>query len=441
MPVDYKAILSKLMQALPYVISFAAIEGKADVVYSTDNWDIKADIDIVISNWLSLKMQPIIISGIKYLIRLCTNERLVATSIKGEGHIIGAKDDKRKIIVRIEPDGIIGFAYMELAKVLVSLSDEGFYLDKSEQLVLKNQKMGDISSTIKDIKKIEQKNIENGEVKIDEEQYMDNKSASIPFTSRLMAYYRAQEYKRDNPLIIDPFAERLAGDLSSYLKEHIRYSEMDYPIVRSYYIEKNLLEPWCNAHAKSQIVLLGAGLDTRAYRFAPLKTNTHTIFEIDFPIVIRYKEEILGNVQPLCHLVRISTDISDSEWTSIIFKSGFSKNTPTFWVLEGLAYYMERATFETLLTKIAEISTENCKIFVDIMHQSRWIPNRILRNDLLKDSFSRHFKWGLDIKNVPFFFAKTGWNVMCSFADDYDQGRNVGQRGMIFIHGVRAIIT
>ncbi len=46
---------------------------------------------------------------------------------------------------------------------------------------------------------------------------------------------------------------------------------------------------------------------------------------------------------------------------------------------------------------------------------------------------------GLDIRDAPSFFATTGWNESCSFADDYDQGRNVGQKGMIFIHGVRAM--
>ena len=38
------------------------------------------------------------------------------------------------------------------------------------------------------------------------------------------------------------------------------------------------------------------------------------------------------------------------------------------------------------------------------------------------------------------FFASAGWNVLlCSFADDHDQGRDVGQKGLIFVHGMRAI--
>ena len=188
--------------------------------------------------------------------------------------------------------------------------------------------------------------IKAGERRTQKQTQVDNKldggNAAVPFTARLMAYYRAQERKRETPLIVDPFAERLAGDLTAYLEKHKRYSEMDYSLVRAYYIENKLLTPWCHIHKQSQIVLLGAGLDTRAYRFNPLKTHSHTIFEIDFPVINRYKDEILTGEPPLCKLVRISADLTKPEWTNLLETSGFSNDIPTFWVLEGLVYYMEQ---------------------------------------------------------------------------------------------------
>ena len=261
---------------------------------------------------------------------------------------------------------------------------------------------------------------------------LDDEKLAIPFTARLLAFYRTQEYKNDDPLIVDPFAERLAGDMTSYINKHkFVAGKGDYPIVRSYYIEKNLLTSWCNTYTKSQIVLLGAGLDTRAYRFKPLQINTHTLYEIDFSIMNRYKEEILQGEQPLCDLVRISGDISNHDWISHLMKSGFSGDIPTFWVLEGLVYYLEQEVVASLLKKIAEISTENSQIFVDVC-----VP---ILAELNFGPFSKYFKWGLDKNAVPSFFAKTGWKVSCSFADDYDQGRDVGQKGLIFVRGARAI--
>ncbi len=259
----------------------------------------------------------------------------------------------------------------------------------------------------------------------------DNENTTIPFTARLMAYYRAQECISDSPLIIDPFAKQLAGDMTSYANKHkFVVNRGDYPLVRSYYIEKYLLTPWCNRNAKSQIVLLGAGLDTRAYRFKPLQTHSHTIFEIDYSTLINYKDEILHGEQPLCDLVRLSADLSSPEWTFLLTENGFSKDIPSFWILEGLIYYMEQNLVISLLKKIAEISTETSQIFMDIC-----IPALA---DLVFGPFTRHFKWGLDKKAVPSFFAAVGWDVTCSFADDHDQGRDVGQRGLIFVQGTRA---
>jgi methyltransferase (TIGR00027 family) len=263
-------------------------------------------------------------------------------------------------------------------------------------------------------------------------QSINNESTDVPFTARLMAYYRAQESNHESPLITDPFAEQLAGDISSYVNKH-RYiaGKGDYPLVRSYYIEKNLLMPWCDSHPESQIVLLGAGLDTRVYRFKPLQKNKHVIFEVDFPNINSYKEEILKDYQPLCDLIRISTDLTTPIWPHYLINRGYSSNIPTFWVLEGLVYYIEQDIVTSILKKAAEMSTKESQIFVDIC-----VPAIA---GLVFGPFTRYFKWGLDKKDVLSFFASVGWDVSASFADDHDQGRDVGQRGQIFIHGIRRV--
>ncbi|MFW9967549.1 MAG: class I SAM-dependent methyltransferase [Candidatus Thorarchaeota archaeon] len=246
-----------------------------------------------------------------------------------------------------------------------------------------------------------------------------------------MAHYRAQESKRNDPLFIDPFAERLAGDLSLYIEQHKRTAGTgDYTLVRSYYIDMVLLAPWCEEHSKSQIVLLGAGLDSRAYRFEPLARNAHTLFEVDFPIVNKYKEEVLRGEEPLCNLVRVSADLSGPSWMYHLMDKGFSQELPTFWVLEGLVYYLEQDLVVALLQNINIMSGEKGQIFVDVS-----VPALA---DLIYGAFTRYFKWGLEFENVPAFFDSAGWEVSVAYADDYDQGRDVGQRGLMFVHGVKS---
>lgn len=248
---------------------------------------------------------------------------------------------------------------------------------------------------------------------------------AIPFTARLIAYYRAQESKRENPLIMDPYAERLAGDLQTYTKEHKRtVGSGDYSIIRTHYVDNRLAESWSEF---MQIVILGAGLDTRAYRHSSLEGDNFC-FEIDFPIINEYKEEILKNEVPRCRVIRLSVDFTTTTWMDDLRKAGFNTDFDTYWILEGFAYYLDKETISSILTEIAGIESEENRIFVDLC-----VPGLA---DMEYGPFARHFKWGLLKEDIPAFFAASGWEVTCTYADDFDHGRDVGQRGLIFVDGI-----
>jgi len=262
------------------------------------------------------------------------------------------------------------------------------------------------------------------------EHEIDDKKSAVPFTARLIAYYRAQESRHEDPLIIDFFAELLAGDMTSYISEHKRASgTSDYAVVRTHHIDNHVLAPWCDTHKQSQIVLLGAGLDARAYRINRLSENDHTVFEVDFDIVNSYKANILKDEKPYCRLVRVSTNLSEPGWATELLKAGYRQDIPTLWLLEGLVYYLEQNAAKSLLKTAAKICTGGSQIFTDVC-----VPGLTLAE---YGPFMRHFKWGLNKEDVSLFFAHSGWNVSCAYADDHDLGRDVGQRGLIFVSGKR----
>lgn len=134
MPSDPQTTIYSLMQKDPSIIAAAVIQGTDKILYTTDNWDISPDVARVISSWNSMNAQFIMISGVKYSILQCTSERLVATSIRGEGHILGAKDDEHKLIVYLEPDGEPMGATMDTARALSDLSSKSAYMDQNAQL-------------------------------------------------------------------------------------------------------------------------------------------------------------------------------------------------------------------------------------------------------------------------------------------------------------------
>lgn len=199
--------------------------------------------------------------------------------------------------------------------------------------------------------------------------------------------------------------------------------EAEYPKFRSNYIEENLLKPWCYLHKNSQIILLGAGLDTRAYRFAPLKINVHMIFEIDFPYVISHKEVLMRDKLPLCDVVRLSADLVKPDWSFQLLENGFCVDIPTFWILEGLVYYMERKDLYSLISKAATISSDDSQIFMDVIHALR----------LFRFSYTQEDS----IDAIESFFESTGWNVSCKLADDYVPYQNLRQKKKFLIYGQR----
>lgn len=141
MTVDPETAIHNLMQSEPSIIAAVVLRGR-DIIYSTDNWDISTDIGRVLSNWASMNAQFIMISGVKYSLLQCTSERLVATSIRGEGHIVGAKDEEHKVIAYVEPDGPMNAAYMDTARALASISSQGPYINENTQLGAKGAAMG-----------------------------------------------------------------------------------------------------------------------------------------------------------------------------------------------------------------------------------------------------------------------------------------------------------
>lgn len=150
---------------------------------------------------------------------------------------------------------------------------------------------------------------------------------SISFTSKLTAYSRHVESQRKEPLMVDPFVmDFLDEEFFSWLEKHPRYQSMQYPVVRSHFIETEVISKF-NLIGK-QLVLLGAGLDTRAYRCSNLEEIS--VFEVDFPEVIEMKEKVLKGIPIKAkEITRVSADLSQPNWSETLIKAGYNSEIPT----------------------------------------------------------------------------------------------------------------
>ena len=122
--VDYGSAITKLMEANNTVTAVTICDGQGSVLFQTSNWDITSDIITLLSSWR--QQQPsIVVQGIKYSTLQCTQERLVATNIMGQGHIVCANfKDQNITIAYVTPDGGAGVAYMDVARTNDSIGTE-----------------------------------------------------------------------------------------------------------------------------------------------------------------------------------------------------------------------------------------------------------------------------------------------------------------------------
>ena len=150
MPFNYESLVSNIMQTAPSILAVAIVEEKNDIVYSTNNWDIREDITHICSSWNSMKAPFIIVSGVKYTMLECEIDTIVATSILGKGHIVGVKDEVLKIITYVEPDGDRKAAIVELSRILRDMSSKEPYMYPNAQFETKYEGSGTIGAEYAD---------------------------------------------------------------------------------------------------------------------------------------------------------------------------------------------------------------------------------------------------------------------------------------------------
>jgi len=112
-----------------------------------------------------------------------------------------------------------------------------------------------------------------------------------------------------------------------------------------------------------QIVLLGAGMDTRAYRLG-LNPNT-VVFEIDDPAIFAAKNLVLRAVRPTCQRREVHADLA-GEWQPALLAAGFDPARGTVWLAEGLLFYLAPASVGQVLRTSARASLARALFAADI---------------------------------------------------------------------------
>ena len=184
--------------------------------------------------------------------------------------------------------------------------------------------------------------------------------AAIPSQTALrVALRRAAHQIHDNPVVFDdPIAVAILGDAYA---EDLRRTPLrgDRPfsiglraflVARSRYAEDNLRK--AVQAGVAQYVLLGAGLDTFAYRnpFPHLR-----VFEVDHPATQQWKRELLqsNRIAIPDSLIYAPVDFESQSLSAQLRAAGFRESEPSFFAWLGVVPYLTSEAFRSTLDVIA----------------------------------------------------------------------------------------
>jgi methyltransferase (TIGR00027 family) len=185
------------------------------------------------------------------------------------------------------------------------------------------------------------------------------------------ALMRAQESAQPDALIHDPYAAAFVAAAPRPFDDvpdpDGRLAELEVAFRADVAIRTRFFDDFAlSACARGirQVVLLGAGLDSRAFRLD--WPSDARVFELDLPGVLAFKDSVLQqeSAAPRCLRSTVAVDLRDN-WVDALVGGGFDVGARSAWCAEGVVAYLTPdeavALFETvtrLCTPASELAFE-----------------------------------------------------------------------------------
>jgi methyltransferase (TIGR00027 family) len=138
---------------------------------------------------------------------------------------------------------------------------------------------------------------------------------------------------------------------------------------RCEFLDKAMLDhvPEC-----TQVVILGAGWDTRAY--GPLASHEVTLFEVDAPATQAVKRAAIDKTGlDASHVTYVSCDLNRQSWLDALKGHGFDPEKRTFILWEGVTMYLEEHAIQSTLRAVSTLP-EGSRIAFDFLSRE-WLED------------------------------------------------------------------
>lgn len=188
---------------------------------------------------------------------------------------------------------------------------------------------------------------------------------------RAVSYYEKNPcYKSEDfiaPVIIPSYLKVMAK--YNILRNVLKKAVFKVPGIYEYVIARTKLMDEIvkgSADRMEQVLIFGAGFDSRAVRFSQSLKNTQ-VFELDAPLtqqakINKYKEKNIDFPANLCF---ISIDFNKESLAEKLEQAGFQKNRTCLFILEGLTYYLDKKAIDSTFWLLSESCAKGSLLIFD----------------------------------------------------------------------------
>jgi methyltransferase (TIGR00027 family) len=251
-------------------------------------------------------------------------------------------------------------------------------------------------------------------------QHAPSETALATASLRAMAAHDPREEVRGADTLAELFlTEEQKGPLQDarmrewVMKNKITPGAYEFMIARTAFFDETVRQALVE---KKQIVLLGAGYDTRPYRFADL-LGASAVFELDAGPTQLHKRETLEQrgvlIPPNIRFVPV--DFATDDLEQVLLRDGYARDQGALFLWEGVTYYLSRETVDRTLGAVRRLSVPGSAICFDFASLS---PEALsedaakkLRQQMDSDHAAEPTRFGIPQGKLEAFLSRHGFAV------------------------------
>jgi methyltransferase (TIGR00027 family) len=159
-----------------------------------------------------------------------------------------------------------------------------------------------------------------------------------------------------------------------------------------------------------QLVILGAGLDGRAYRLLLEQT---IVYEVDHPDTQALKRDRAQDLKPLARDLRyVAVDFEHDDLGERLAAAGHDRSRPTFWLWEGVIFYLTAQQVEKTLRALTELSAPGSRVAATYFSRARWTVRQRLTVLLFGLMSGEPFRSAFDPEELAELAFAAGWHTL-----------------------------